>query len=1057
MAMISDFEPLRERLAGFEGARLWRGIEELMESQEFHEYLLREFPEQADQWTDQLTRRQLLVLMGASLALAGVSGCSIRPAPAAKIMPYVRQPEEIIPGKPLFFATAMTLAGVATGLLVESHEGRPTKVEGNPKHPASLGATDVWAQASVLTLYDPDRSQSVTYRGRPRAWNEALSALRSALENQRTSRGAGVRILTETVTSPTLKSQLDDLLQEFPAAKWHQYEPTARDNVLAGACLAFGEAVNTIYDFTQAKVVLALDADFLGSGPGHVRYARDFMTRRRVRTKATPPAPATMNHLYAVECMPSSTGAVADHRWPMRAGQIESFVRALAATLQVPDSPPSGETTDLERARLRALADDLRQHTGTSVVLTGESQPPGVHALVHALNQKLGNVGQTVHYTSPVEARPADQLAELRDLVKEMEAGQVELLLVVGGNPVFTAPADFEFGKHMEALRQRFHLGLYQDETAVLCDWHIPEAHYLEAWSDARTYDGTASIVQPLIAPLYGGRSAHEFLAAFTEQPERAGYDIVRDYWRKKLGSGQFERLWQRALQEGIVPGGAREFSPRPMRMQPGWARQPEPAEAPATSATRPGTLDIVFRPDPTIFDGRFANNGWLQELPKPITRLTWDNAAFMSPVTAEKHGLAKSFLAGGGEQDFGRRGGEHGQAIVDRIELRYGGRTITAPVWILPGHADDAVTVHFGYGRERAGTVGNGTGFNAYILRTSKAPWFDSGLEIAATGQRYTLACTQMHHAMQGRAPVHAGTLARFLEDPDFAHTMASAQHEEHEVRRLLPGPKPEAEREPARERRLHPLTLYDPAEYPYDNYKWGMAIDLTACTGCNACVVACQAENNIPVVGKTEVTHGREMHWLRIDRYYAGSLESPTTYFQPVPCMHCENAPCELVCPVGATVHSDDGLNEMIYNRCVGTRYCSNNCPYKVRRFNFLQFADYATESLKLQRNPNVTVRSRGVMEKCTYCVQRIRAAEITAEKAGRRIADGDVVTACQAACPAQAIAFGDLNDKRSRVYLWKDEPLNYGLLAELSTQPRTTYLAALRNPNPKVVGSG
>jgi molybdopterin-containing oxidoreductase family iron-sulfur binding subunit len=1016
------------------GPRYWRSLEEYLDTPEFREMLYREFPDQASEWTNPVTRRRFLMLMGASLALMGLNGCSTQPAPREKIMPYVRQPEAIVPGKPLYFATAMPLAGVATGVLVESHEGRPTKIEGNPSHPASLGATDLLIQASILGLYDPDRSQAVTYRGRPRAWNETLSAIRSALDKLKTRQGAGLYILTENVTSPTLAAQLNELLDKdhFPKAKWFQYEPAGRSTVLEGAKQAFGEYVNTNYDFKKADVVLSLDADFLLAGPGTLRYTHDYSERRRVRTKDQKPADVKMNRLYVVECSLTNTGGVADHRLALRPSQIEPFAQALAAELGVTDAPkPLGKLTDEARRWMQPLAKDLKAHAGKCIVLAGDGQPSEVHALVHAINHMLKNVGETVLYTEPIEAKPADHGRQIAELVEEMAGRRVEMLVILGGNPVYTAPADLEFGEHLKKKGPlRIHLGLYQDETAVRCDWHIPEAHYLESWGDARAYEGTVSVIQPLIAPLFGGRSAHELLAAFTESPERGGLEIVREHWRqwwKEQGaSGDFEMFWQRSLQEGIIAGTS--YTHRTRELRKDWAKL-------ARSAHEGGKFEIVFRPDPTLFDGRFANNGWLQELPKPVTKLTWDNAAILSPKTAEKLGV--SYLKGSSAATSST-GGEHGHALVDVIELTYAGRKVKTPVWIQPGHADDAITIHLGHGRQHAGHVAQGVGFNAYALRIKDAPWFDGGLEMRKLpDEKHALACTQMHHNMEERAPVRAASLAHFKEHPHFARESRGEQHKHEEP-----------------DKRLTPLTLYTEGdkEFPYNGYKWAMAIDLTTCTGCTACVVACQSENNIPVVGKEEVTRGREMHWLRIDRYYEGDpfdANRVSAHFQPVPCMHCEKAPCELVCPVGATVHSHDGLNDMVYNRCVGTRYCSNNCPYKVRRFNFLQFADFTTGSLKLMRNPEVTVRSRGVMEKCSYCVQRIRAADIDAEREGRRITDRDLMTACQAACPAQAIVFGDLNQD-STVKAWKEEPLNYALLEELNTQPRTTYLAALRNPN-------
>jgi molybdopterin-containing oxidoreductase family iron-sulfur binding subunit len=1000
--------------------RYWRGLEELCATPEFRAYVEREFPEQASQWTDPVTRRQFLMLMGASFALAGIAGCSPRPAPAEKIMPYVRQPEGMIPGKPMSYATAMTLGGASLGLIVESHEGRPTKVEGNPQHPASLGATDMFAQASILGLYDPDRSKSVTYHGRPRAWSEFVQQFQSAIAEQRKRRGSGLRILTESVVSPTLASQLESLLadKELAEAKWCQFEPTANDAAYEGARQAFGEPVNALYHFVDADVVLALDADFLACGPAHVRHVREFANRRRVRFAEGKPDQASMNRLYVVEPVLTPTGATADHRLPLAARRIGELARAVAVELSVSGVVQAVGLDERERKWATAVARDLRGHAGRSVILAGEGQPASVHALVHAMNAGLGNHGKTITFTRPVAARPVHHLKQIQELTTDLESGQVELLVILGANPAYTAPADLNFAERLRKMPagSRVHLGQYQDETAVLCDWHIPEAHYLESWSDTRAFDGTASIVQPLITPLYNGRSAHELLGLFAESNSQLPLEIVRDYWRERRKGGDFEAFWRRSLREGVVPDSA--FAKQTVSLREDWHKQTE-GSLPSVG------MEINFRADPTLYDGRFANNGWLQELPKPILRLTWDNAAILSPKTAkERFGLSQS---------FGPHGGERGESVVNMVELRYRGATLKLPAWILPGCADDSVTVHLGHGRTRAGHVGTGAGFNAYQLRTSSAPWFDTGLGVQKLVETFTLASVQMHHSMESRAPVRTATLDEFKRNPGFAKTHEEAGERIND------------------DRRLHPLTMYP--QKPYDGYKWGILIDLTTCVGCSACVVACQSENNIPVVGKTEVTRGREMHWLRIDRYFSGPPHDPQTHFQPVPCMHCENAPCELVCPVNATVHSDDGLNDMVYNRCVGTRYCSNNCPYKVRRFNFLQYSDYATESLKLMHNPQVTVRSRGVMEKCTYCVQRIRSAEITAEREGRRIHDGEIQTACQQACPAQAIIFGDLNDPKSRVLLGKKEPHEYGLLAELNTVPRTTYLAQIKNPNPEV----
>jgi MoCo/4Fe-4S cofactor protein with predicted Tat translocation signal len=985
-----DLDALRARLQTARGQDYWRSLEELAETEDFRQLVQQEYPQQAAAWHDPVSRRRFLQLMGASLALAGVGACTR--SPVEKIMPYVRQPEEIVQGVPLFFATAMPFSGFGYGVLAESHMGRPTKIEGNPQHPASLGATDAFGQASVLTLYDPDRAQVITHTGMIRTWGAFVAALNGALDEQRTSAGRGLRVLTETVTSPTLAQQLRTVLERFPAARWHQFEPAGSDASLAGARLAFGEDLHTQYHFERADVILALDADFLAGGPGALRYARDYATRRRVWE-----GQQTMNRLYAVESTPSITGSMADHRLSLRSSAVASIARAVAqelGTLGEGAAVPAPMPAAYGRW-ISAVADDLRQHQGSSIVIAGEQQPPAVHALAHAMNYVLGNIGKTVVYTAPVEAAPVSQMASLRELVRDMEAGVVDLLVILGGNPVYTAPADLHFAQHLVKVPLRVHLSLFDDETSALCHWHIPKTHFLESWGDIRAYDGTVTIIQPLIAPLYAGRSAHEVLAALLGQPDGRSYDIVRGYWRSQDAGEDFERFWRTALHDGRIAGTALE--PRPVD-----GLRLTPADIEPTAPAPPG-LELVFRPDPTIWDGSFANNGWLQELPKPLTKLTWDNAALISPNTAQRLGLA----------------------TADLVELRYRGRSVHAPVWVMPGHADEAVTVSLGYGRWRAGRIGTGLGFNAYALRTSDTPWFGGGLEVHKTGRRYQLATTQGHFRMEGRNLVRAATLEEYLAHPGFAHALGH---------------------EPAPGQTLYPL-------WEYPGYAWGMAIDLSTCIGCSACVIACQAENNIPVVGKGEVARGREMHWLRIDRYYKGNLDVPETCYQPVLCMHCETAPCEVPCPVAATVHSHEGLNEMVYNRCVGTRYCSNNCPYKVRRFNFFQYADYDTPVLKLLQNPDVTVRSRGVMEKCTYCVQRINAGRSRAQQEGQPIRDGEVVTACQAACPTEAIIFGNINDPNSRVAKMKATPLNYGILTELNTRPRTTYLAQLRNPNPEL----
>ena len=943
--------------------------------------------------TETINRRRFLQLLGASLALAGLAGCT--PRRAQQIQPYVHSPEQRVQGKPLFFATAMTLGGYAIGLLAESHEGRPTKLEGNLDHPASLGGTGVFAQAAILSLYDPDRSQFVTHGGGISTWDEFVAALATPLAAQTNSGGAGLRVLTETVTSPTLEAQLKALLAAFPQAHVHRYEPVNQDNARAGAQTAFGEIVDTVYQLENAAVVVDLDADFMTRLPGNVAYANAFMDRRRVSAGQT-----EMNRLYVVESSPSATGSVADHRLPLPAGRIAAFVQALAAKLGLPVAPPADSPDD---AWVAAVAKDLQDHRGAGVLIVGPGQPPAVHALAHAINENLGNVGKTVIYVEPVDAAPIDQTSSLADLTQAMAAGSVEMLVILGANPVYAAPADLDFAGALEKVPFSVHLGLYDDETAAACTWHIAGTHFLEMWSDARAFDGTTSIIQPLIEPLYDGKSEHEVIAALLGKGDAAGYDLVRATWQDRFGTDAFEEAWRRALYAGVIPNtqaSVRNVSVDTSALQPA-------VDASAPTDTK--GLEIVFAPDSRVWDGRFANNAWLQEMPKNISKLTWDNAALMDPATAAGLGVENE----------------------DVLLIEHDGAQLRAPVWIMPGHAEGSITLTLGYGRERAGQIGNGLGVNAYRLRTSTTPWIMTGATAAKTGERYTLATTQDHQTMEGRDLVRTATLAAYQEDPQVIRT--------------------EADDRP-------PISLYpekQPSSLPVtesEGYQWGMAIDLTACIGCHACTIACQAENNIPITGKEGVLREREMHWIRVDRYYGGDPQHPTIQHQPVPCMQCENAPCEVVCPVGATLHDSEGINDMVYNRCVGTRYCSNNCPYKVRRFNFFDYSSFDDKPvLELLQNPDVTVRGRGVMEKCTYCVQRISAARIDAKKQGRSIQDGEVITACQQACPTRAIVFGDISDPNSQVSKLKAQSLNYALLAELNTRPRTTYLAALRNPNP------
>ena len=1063
------FAQSREKILSQSGKQYWRSIEEYAGSAEFEDQIKGEFPVNIEQWDPSLSRRHFVKVMGASLALAGLSGCVIQPP--EKIVPYVKQPEDLIPGKPLFFATAMTLGGVATGLLAKSFDGRPVKIEGNPEHPGSLGSTDVFAQASLLDMYDPDRSQETLYRGTPKSWQDFVRAIRTNVDEAAQNGGAGVRFLTQTVSSPTLQDQFRRLSGEMPNARWYQFEPVNNDNATAGARLALGSPVNTVYNFEAADRVLSLDADIFSGF--NVRYKADYAKARQLTEEKT-----SINRMYVVETTYSLTGAKADHRIGVKPSQFAEVAKAIAAAVGV----AGATSTYTENATwIAAMAKDLREHAGRSVVVAGDGQSPAVHALAHAMNASLQNVGKTVTYTDPLTPSDRTQVEQLRELVTDIDAGRVTTLVILGGNPVYNTPADLKLNRErLDKVGLRIHLSQHVDETSEYCHWHISEKHYLESWTDSRAFDGTVTIGQPLIQPLYDSRSAHEVVQLFfRENFDQRDYDIVRAYWQQQnitaapaarpapttedrttgvaapTGQGRpgsaptqagpptstlppappalgaatpatFEDNWRKAVHDGFVPNTA--LPTRTLAANTAFLTQPQAAP------TSSGPIEISIRPDPSIYDGRFANNGWLQELPNPITKITWDNVALVSPATAAKMNLNR------GNDPDEISGGERGIAFVntngnnmssDLVTLTYQGGTIEkpVPVWISPGQPDDVVTIFMGYGRKRAGKIGTGLGYSAFDVQRSDAMNYGFG-NLAKTGEKATIASTQIHFNMEGRDILRTFDVDVFQANPDMGH-----QIEEY------------------------PKTMYDSdsgtelySQWYANNHKWGMSIDLNNCIGCNACVIACQAENNIPVVGKEQVAKSREMHWLRVDAYYSGTdINNPGgVNFQPLPCMQCEQAPCEVVCPVTATVHNPEGLNDMVYNRCVGTRYCSNNCPYKVRRFNFLLYQDWDTPQYKLLRNPEVSIRSRGVMEKCTYCTQRIAAARIEAEKDGRRIRDGEVVTACQAVCPTSAIVFGDMNDPVSKIAKIKQDHRDYKLLNELNTQPRTTYLAGLKNQN-------
>jgi MoCo/4Fe-4S cofactor protein with predicted Tat translocation signal len=960
-----DLEALRRLLARGGGRRWWRGLEELADSAAFRRWLDAELPGGIAFAPD---RREFLRVMAASLLLAGLPACGR--APPGERVPYLEQPEQLVPNRPLAYATAMLFEGYAQPVLGTTFMGRPTKLEGNPLHPASGGATDAYAQAAVLALYDPDRSRQVLHGGAPAGWGEIEAALAAHAAEYRT--GAGLRLLTGNVTSPTLARQIGALGETFPAFRWHSDEPVGAGLRHAGTALVFDAPLDLHYRLAAAEVTVSVEADLLGPGPSQVRHAQDWAAARRAaRPDGTPP------RLYVAECTPSLTGANADRLHVGACTRMPALLAGLAADLGL-TAPPALDPAEQDWVRAATAA--LRARAPRALVAAGAHLPAAAQALAHRINDALGAAGVTVTYTEAVARRAPDGERSLEVLADDLAAGRVHTLLMVDTNPAYTAPPDLELPALLGRATLRIHAGLYHDETAALCDWHLPLSHPLEQWGDARAVDGTASILQPLLPPLYDSRSPQELLALLLGAPPLdGGYAEVRTTWTGHFGSDGFEEAWRRALHDGLVAGTA-----APVVQLVARATEP-PALGPAAAG-----VEVVFRPEPSVWDGRFANNAWLQELPRPLTKLTWDNAVAVSPQLAEELGIGN---------------GEH-------LEVEAGGRRLTGPAWILPGQAARTVTLQLGYGRTRAGRVGNGLGYDAYHLRTRAAPWLATGATVRRIEGRTTLAGTQLHHTMAGQE------LVRTVPHPDAS---ALLPEEDHGRPSLYP-------------------------RWAYDSYAWGMVIDLDLCTGCNACVIACQAENNIPVVGKQEVWRGREMHWLRVDRYYGGELERPQTRFLPVPCMHCEKAPCEVGCPVNATVHGPEGLNQMIYSACIGTRTCSSYCPYKVRRFNFFAYAATDEPTLKAQRNPHVTVRARGVMEKCTYCVQRISAARSEAKREGRAIRDGEVVTACAQACPTRAIVFGDLNDPASAVRRAADSPRNYSLLEGLNTWPRTTYLARI-----------
>jgi MoCo/4Fe-4S cofactor protein with predicted Tat translocation signal len=988
---MSDFKNLK-------GKKYWRSLNELEKSPEFSELLHREFPQGASELTNPVTRRNFLTIMGASIALAGVTGCR---KPVEKIIPYVIQPEEVVPGMAQYYATTMPFGNSAYGLLVESHEGRPTKIEGNKQHPSSLGGTNPFIQASILGLFDPDRSQRVLHNRVESSWDDFVTAWRMLHVGFFARQGEGLAVLCEAFSSPTLARLKAEFVRQFPRAVWVTYESVSDENIYGGIRIATGKTLRPIYAYDKAEVIVSLDADFLFGESENVAAAKGFADGRRISSEHD-----SMNRLYVAESVYSVTGTMADHRLRLTSSQVAPFAAGLVVELQrqglaIPISDQLGVfgRIDFDREWLTIAASDLIAARGKCIVVAGRRQPPIVHALVFAINQALGNVNATISYNEFVDAEFPSRIA-LTDLSKKMLAGQVDTLVMIGGNVVYNAPTDCDFAGALSKVENTIQLSQYINETSHSVSWHLPEAHYLEYWGDARAADGTVSMIQPLILPLFGGHSPIELLQLLANGRDARGYDIVRQTWSKIL-TGNFEKEWQRVLHDGRL---AKSSIPTVTPLLDEGAIAKQCSAGMLKKNTSPfGTVEIVFQPSPAMFDGRYANNGWLQETPDPITKITWDNVAAISPATARELGI---------------RNGEI-------VRMSHKGRSLEIAAWLVPGQPDGMITLELGYGRNVSGRVGNGIGFDVGPLRTLEGSDFIVGVAVTTTGRTYPISCAQDHGSMEGRPLVREATLEEYRKEPKFAQEMVE-----------------------------HPplKSLWDEHDYS-QGYQWGLTVDLNTCIGCGACTLACQSENNIPIVGKTQVAKGREMNWIRVDRYFSGEADDAQVMHQPVMCQHCENAPCEQVCPVAATVHDKEGLNLMVYNRCIGTRYCSNNCPYKVRRFNFFNYTKDTPEIVKMAMNPDVTVRSRGVMEKCTFCIQRINRGKNAAKLENREVRDGEIVTACQQACPTHAIVFGNINDPASRVSIAKHQNRNYELLAELNTKPRLSYLARIRNPHPKL----
>jgi MoCo/4Fe-4S cofactor protein with predicted Tat translocation signal len=984
---------------------LWKSLDEKLAPAEAARAAEPEFPMGVGGAAEasHVSRRGFLTVASATAAAIGIEGCVRRPA--EQILPYSQAPEYLNPGVPMHYATSVERRGEALGLLVTSFEGRPTKVEGNPEHPASLGATDLLAQAMILDLYDPDRSNGPRQGETVKTFADVDALFAQVAQTHAADSGAGLRVLSAPSISPSFLRLRAAFQQRFPQAKFHTWTPVNESNAREGARIAFGEPLVAHADYQGARVILSVDADFLQTESASVRAARRFADGRRLAQPSD-----SMSRLYVVESTHSTTGANADHRLALAPSKIAAYVRALAkelATAHRLDLGPLGaavqgaDAAGIPARWISTVAKELAGARGRSVIVAGSRQPAAVHALVHALNAALGNHGTTINFTSPADPSEADQLASVRAFAEGLATAKTALIL--GGNPVFDAPADLDLAGKLARVETSVHLSGFRDETSRATKWHVPRAHEFESWGDLRALDGTISIQQPLIAPMFGGRSDLEVLAHLAGERNWRGYYVVRQTMRSlpDFGAAGFEAEWRRILHRGFVSGTA-----EPPRLLP--VDQARVASSLGAAPASVNGFEAVFLADPKLLDGRHANNAWLLELPDPMTRITWDNVALIAPKSAAELGVRDG----------------------DLIRVTREGATVELPAWRLPGQPEKSVGLLLGWGRKHTGRYGREVGFDVFPLRRSDA-LHAAPVQIQKAGGHYAISQTQDHNSMEGRPIAIDATLEEFKANPTFG-----------------------IQRSPA------PRTLPLWREVEYVGHKWGLVIDLSACTGCNTCVIACQSENNIPTVGKEMVARGREMHWLRIDRYFVGDdADQPEVSFQPLGCQQCEEAPCENVCPVEATAHSPEGLNDMAYNRCIGTRYCANNCPYKARRFNYLNWhtnheaGGEVPETKRLQFNPNVTVRMRGVMEKCTYCVQRIEMARIATKVAGRGLRDGDINVACAQACPSQAIVFGDLNDAASRVSRANQISRHYKLLAEVGAQPRTTFLGKVRNPNPEM----